>query len=350
MRRAHSWARRLGGSAARRLGGSAARRLGGSAARRLGGSAARRLGGSADIIDRALAAIVNPPSGLSCGECPRSAAAPSSMPYPPCSSLMTVSTRRRRPSAHGTHAGGDSHVSLSRYITCIPNAGPLCIRGSVGRRYRRRFSAPVRSRAHDARRHLLPVHSRPFEPMVAVFGAGDGRPIAPVPVERRSRVGLPVELGLDCLLPGARPPRREPRLHVRSDEPVRFRHLPHPPAFGRPSCRDGMMPLGQRLRRVARRLRLRRMRVACARRAVGVSSRTGPAGPVVTKVPVARLASPSPGRGAGECAARVGPSHGPGVGPASFALISPCRLTACRRLPGTAPPCDRAPPPAPASS
>ena len=72
------------------------RRLGGSAARRLGGSAARRLGGSADIIDRALAAIVNPPSGLSCGECPGSAAALSPTPYPLGSPLMAVSTRRRR--------------------------------------------------------------------------------------------------------------------------------------------------------------------------------------------------------------------------------------------------------------
>ena len=82
--------------AARRLGGSAARRLGGSAARRLGGSAARRLGGSADIIDGALAAIVNPLGGLFSGECSRRATAPSSTPYPPVSPLMAVSTRRRR--------------------------------------------------------------------------------------------------------------------------------------------------------------------------------------------------------------------------------------------------------------
>ena len=105
--------------AARRLGGSAARRLGGSAARRLGGSAARRLGGSADIIDRALSAIVNPPSGLFSGECSGPAAAPSPTPYPPVSPLMAVSTRRRRPSAHGTHAPTRAETRMPAHLSIL---------------------------------------------------------------------------------------------------------------------------------------------------------------------------------------------------------------------------------------
>ena len=121
-----SAARRLGGSAARRLGGSAARRLGGSAARRLGGSAARRLGGSADIIDRALSAIVNPLGGLFCGKCPGPAAAPSSTPYPPVSPLMAVSTRRRRfrPMVHARGRGfACQPAPIYRWYTkCTPKS------------------------------------------------------------------------------------------------------------------------------------------------------------------------------------------------------------------------------------
>ena len=167
MRRAHSWARRLGGSAARRLGGSAARRLGGSAARRLGGSAARRLGGSAarrlggsaarrlggsaDIIDGALSAIVNPPSGVSCGEFPGPAAAPSSTPYPPVSPLMAVSTPRRRfrPMVHAR--GRRLACPPAQYIVGIPNAPPSQMRA------RRRCPAAMRS--PHSRCPPRPVHS-----------------------------------------------------------------------------------------------------------------------------------------------------------------------------------------------
>ena len=237
-----SAARRLGGSAARRLGGSAARRLGGSAARRLGGSAARRLGGSAA---RRLGEHYRPSPFSDCQ-------------LPERTLLRRTHWARRRAltnpvparqSAHGrvhpskatlgpwyarTHAGGDSRASLSRHLTPIPNAAPPCIRGRL---------------------------------------------IAPVPVERHSRVGLPVEPGL-----------------VRSDPPVRFRHRPFPPAFGRPSCRDAMMLLGQRLRP-------RCPAPAIAPGAPGLcpasrrrleSDRAGRP-PVVTKVPVARRRSPSPG-------------------------------------------------------
>ena len=107
-------------------GQSHGRRLGGSAARRLGGSAARRLGGSADIIDRALSAIVNPPSGLSCGECPGPAAAPSPTPYPLGSPLMAVSTRRRRfrPMVHARGRGfACQPAPIYRWYTkCTPKS------------------------------------------------------------------------------------------------------------------------------------------------------------------------------------------------------------------------------------
>ena len=191
-----SAARRLGGSAARRLGGSAARRLGGSAARRLGGSAARRLGGSADIIDRALSAIVNPPSGLSCGECPGPAAAPSPTPYPLGSPLMAVSTRRRRfrPMVHARGRGfACQPAPIYRWYTkCTPKSNA---------------SAAAAMRSPHSR---CPPHRRPFPWCVSrAFGTGTRQM-----VHRKSRRRTPGAFGNGArrAVPHRKPPHCPPHV------------------------------------------------------------------------------------------------------------------------------------------
>ena len=204
--RTESWpaARRLGGSAARRLGGSAARRLGGSAARRLGGSAARRLGGSADIIDRALSALVNPLGGLFSGECSGPAAAPSPTPYPPVSPLMAVSTRRRRfrpmVHAHGRRLASQPAPIYRWYTKCTPKSNA---------------SAAAAMRSPHSR---CPPRRRPYPWCVSrAFGTGTRQM-----VHRKSRRRTPGAFGN-----GARRavPHRKPRTARRTSRRFAAEHV-----------------------------------------------------------------------------------------------------------------------------